>query len=87
VQQVENVSTYGEKLAAKSVVLDATGALVANVTHSCDAWMLGTDPQGVVVVIQRDQGKVIAHGNMHKGEALSGVTSPVPLPVRVTRGQ
>jgi hypothetical protein len=57
--------------------------VIANVTHSCDAWTLGTDAQGVTVVIHRDAGKVIAHGTVHPGEVLTNVHSPLRLPVQV----
>ncbi len=83
VQHTENIAKYGEKLPKKSALYDGTGTVIANVTHTCDAWTLGTDAQGVAVVILRDKGEVISHGSMHAGQVLTNVASPVQLPVQV----
>jgi hypothetical protein len=83
VQQVTNISTYGSALPSGSRVADGHGTVSANVSHSCDAWMLGTDAEGITVIIHRDEGKIFAHGNVHPGQALSKVHSPLALPVSV----
>jgi hypothetical protein len=83
VQQVTNISTFGSSVPQGSVIADGHGTVTGSVTHSCDAWMLGTDPDGVTIIVQRDLGKVIAHGNVHPGQALSKVHSPMALPVAV----
>jgi hypothetical protein len=83
VQQMTNISTYGDALPSGSVLADGHGVASANVSHTCDAWMLGTDADGVDVIIHRDQGKIFAHGNIHPGQVLSKVHSPLALPVSV----
>jgi hypothetical protein len=83
VQQVSNISTYGDTLPAGSVLSDGHGGTIANVTHACDVWTLGTDAQGVAIIVHRDKGSVIAHGNLHPGQELTKVHSPVVLPVTV----
>jgi hypothetical protein len=44
---------------------------------------LGTDAQGVTIVVHRDKGDVISHGSLHPGQAISTVASPLQLPVQV----
>jgi hypothetical protein len=83
VQQVSNISTYGDALAAGAVLSDGQGGTVADATHTCDAWTLGTDPDGVAIIVHRDKGTVIAHGNLHPGQELTKVHSPLSLPVSV----
>lgn len=81
VQQLTNISNYGAALPSGSTLSDGHGVVTANVTHSCDAWVLGTDADGLDVIIHRDQGKIFAHGNLHPGQPLSKVHSPLALPV------
>jgi hypothetical protein len=83
VQQLTNISNYGAALPSGSVLSDGHGVVTATVSHSCDAWMLGTDADGVDVIIHRDQGKIFAHGNLHPGQPLSKVHSPLALPLTV----
>jgi hypothetical protein len=82
-QHSDNIARYGQRLPENAALYDGTGTLVARVTHGCDAWLLGTDEQGVTVIVRRDQGTVTAHGSIHPGQALSQVASPVRLPVEM----
>jgi hypothetical protein len=83
VQHTENIATYGERLPDGSAIYDHDGALVANVTHACDGWTLGTDAQGITVVIDRVRGAVLSHGTLHAGQELTSVHSPMSLPAQV----
>jgi hypothetical protein len=83
IQHTENIRQYGEPLPEGAVLYDGQGAVIASVTHSCDVWTLGTDSQGIAVVIHRDKGEVISHGSLHAGQVVSTVASPLQLPVRI----
>jgi hypothetical protein len=50
-------------------------------TRTCDVWALGTDADGVTVVVQQTTGKVFSHGTQHPGQVLSRVASPLALPL------
>jgi len=53
------------------------------VTHTCDAWALGTDPQGITVIVDRSSGLVVSHGNVHPGQPTSKLVSPLAQPVKL----
>jgi hypothetical protein len=83
VQHTENVAKYGEELAAGSALYDATGSKVASVTHTCDTWAVGTDQDGVTIIVRRDTGAVTSHGMQHPGQATSKLTTlALPLQIR-----
>lgn len=83
VQHTENIAMYGERLPNDSALYDHDGALIANVAYACDGWTLGTDAQGITVVIDRTKGTVISHGSLHAGQELTSVHSPMTLPAEV----
>jgi hypothetical protein len=51
--------------------------------RKCDArrWWLGTDPDGVDVIINGSTGEVRSHGLVHSGEALSHLPDHLVLPL------
>jgi hypothetical protein len=83
IQQTANVVRFGVALGQPTELHDAKGAIVARVTHTCDAWALGTDPQGVTVVIRRDSGEVVSHGIEHPGQPISALASPLDAPLTI----
>ncbi len=83
VQHTDNIAKYGESLSAPTDLLDGTGTKVATITNTCDTWALGTDAQGLTVVVRIDNGEVISHGTQHPGQALSRLPSVLALPVRL----
>lgn len=83
IQQLDNISDFGQKVSGPTRLYDGSGVLVANVTHTCDRWALGTDPQGMTIIVEKDRGLVVSHGTSHPGQALSSVTSPALLPVQL----
>jgi hypothetical protein len=83
VQHADNVAQFGEKLPNATPLLDGSGAVVATVTHTCDVWTLGTDAQGVTVIVDRSSGRVVSHGNLHPGQPTSRLASPLAQPVKL----
>ena len=82
-QQVENIAKYGDALPASAALYDGAGARIASVTHSCEGYTLGTDAQGVAVVIDEASGAIVSHGLLHAGQALTSLRSPMQLPAQV----
>lgn len=80
-QQTANVVRFGAALGQPTELRDAKGSFVARVTHTCDTWALGTDAQGVTVVIRRDTGEVVSHGIEHPGQPISSLPSPLAAPL------
>lgn len=83
VQHADNIAKYGEPLSESTDLLDGAGTKVATVTNTCDTWALGTDAQGLTVLVRFDSGEVISHGTQHPGQALSQLPSVLALPVRL----
>jgi hypothetical protein len=81
VQHADNVAQFGDKLPNATSLHDGSGAVVATVTHTCDAWALGTDAQGITVIVDRSSGRVVSHGNLHPGQPTSQLVSPLAQPV------
>ncbi len=81
VQHTDNISKFGERAQGSGVLRDATGTQVATITDTCESWAMGTDAQGVLVVIRRDTGDVTAHGNLHAGQELSKLPAKLALPL------
>jgi hypothetical protein len=80
VQQTDNITKFGAALHGSSALYDAKGVHVATLTHTCDAWALGTDPDGVAVVVKRATGEFFSHGTLHPGQIKSRIPTPLPLP-------
>jgi len=81
IQQADNITTFGRKLGAPAALTDASGAHVATVTHTCDVWTIGTDADGVVVVVSGTTGQVVSHGNIHPGMVTTKLPAHVPTPL------
>jgi hypothetical protein len=81
VQHTDNISKYGAPSTSSGVLRDATGTQVATITDTCETWTMGTDAQGVLVIIRLDTGEVTAHGNMHPGQELSKLPEKLALPL------
>jgi hypothetical protein len=79
-QQYANILNYGEAFDA-TTFYDADGIEVGTVSRSCDSWWLGTDPDGVDVIINGSTGEVRSHGLVHSGEALSHLPNHLVLPL------
>ena len=81
IQHADNISKYGEALNENQQLLDATGKVLATVTNTCDTWTLGTDANGVVVLIDRSNGMIVSHGLLHAGQPISTLVSPAAMPL------
>ncbi len=83
VQHTSNIEKFGEPLTEARDLLDGAGVKVATITNTCDQWALGTDAQGLAVVVRLDSGRVISHGTEHVGQGLSRLPATLSLPVRL----
>ena len=50
-------------------------------TEACREWILGSDPAGVVVLVNRTTGEVVSHGQVHSGYPTSALPAMLPLPI------
>jgi len=82
-QQLDNIVKFGSALPAAANVYDASGAKIGAASNGCDHWLIATDPRGVTVIVDRDSGELRSHGNVHPGQPVSTVVSPLPLPLTV----
>jgi hypothetical protein len=81
IQHTENIAKFGTSLPARSALYDGSGAQVGTITHECDGWALGTDAEGVTIVVREATGEVVSHGTQHPGQTVSGVRTPIALPL------
>ena len=79
-QHTDNITKFGARLSGPSALYDGKGAHVATLTHTCDAWALGADPDGVTVVVKRSRGEFFSHGTWHRGQITSRIPTPLSLP-------
>jgi hypothetical protein len=80
-QQASNMHQYGARVAG-TTLFDARGTRLATVDTSCDVWWMGTDSDGVAVIISQGTGEVRSHGTFHAGMATSALAAQVPTPLR-----
>jgi hypothetical protein len=81
IQHTDNISKYGAPATGTGALRDGTGLHVATITDTCETWAVGTDMQGVVVIVRFDTGEVVAHGNLHAGQELSKLPPKLALPL------
>jgi hypothetical protein len=78
-QQLNNMQTYGRALTPHPLY-DADGMSLATVSMACDAWLAGSDAEGVTVTINTSTGKILSHGMLHPGQATSLLPATGKLP-------
>jgi hypothetical protein len=81
-QQYANILAHGSALPAGEAVVTG-GVTAASAIQSCGDWILGADPSGVVVFVNRSTGEVRSHGSVHAGYATSSLPSWLAGPISV----
>jgi hypothetical protein len=80
-QQWQNINAHGTKLGQPLALTAAGSPLGVTATNECGTWVLGTDAQGVTVFVNKTDGEVRSHGQLHPGFATTSLPSVVSLPV------
>jgi hypothetical protein len=76
---VYNITHHG---AATPAIARGADGTALSVSHSCGRYLLGKDPTGVGVIIDRTTGDVQSHGSVHAGQATASLTT-LRLPIAV----
>jgi hypothetical protein len=83
-QQLINISKFGTPVSGKAQVTAGAQATGVAATASCKTWVLGTDAQGVQVIVNTSTGEVRSHGMFHQGAPSSTLPASLALPVQLT---
>jgi hypothetical protein len=81
VNRLLDISDNGERFDTPRPLLSQGRDVGVQVSHSKAAWLLGSDTDGVAVIIDRDTGEVRSHGVMHTGREQSALPFVLDTPV------